>query len=198
MTVKLDGDIIMGEIVADKRYCASAGSEEELRSVCSCTCLTCHPGFLTRSKRSTHGRDSYSTSPPPVYSDYYQSPPKSRPESVHDIRSCEFDDFSLLATISGRLGNGDFRNRNVDWKSRRLDTSILSTWLLAKQRNPVSSLWFQVSKIVAFTIILYPQLHHKHLVNINYILGKFQIVAPKSSASSIFRCDSISRIWVWV
>ena len=100
MTVKLDGDIIMGEIVADKRYCASAGSEQELRSVCSCTCLSCHPSFLPRRKKSSRGV-SYSVSPPPVYSDYYQSPPRSRPESVHDIRSCDYDDFSLLATISG-------------------------------------------------------------------------------------------------
>ena len=30
MTVKLDGDIIMGEIVADKRYQASFGGSEEV------------------------------------------------------------------------------------------------------------------------------------------------------------------------
>ena len=99
MTVKLDGDIIMGEIVADKRYCASAGSEEEIRSVCSCTCVTCHPSFLSRG-RSSKRRSVTTLSPPPVYSDYYQSPPRSRPESIHDIRSCDYDGLSLLATIS--------------------------------------------------------------------------------------------------
>ena len=109
MTVKLDGDIIMGEIVADKRYAASfGGSDEDLRSVCSCNCVSCHPGmslfpgpargkrFFLRGNRS----GSPCMSPPPVYSDYYQSPPRSRPESVHDIRSCDYDGLSLLATIS--------------------------------------------------------------------------------------------------
>ena len=105
MTVKLDGDIIMGEIVADKRYCASAGSEEEIRSVCSCTCVTCHPvsSFLSRG-RSSKRRSVTTLSPPPVYSDYYQSPPRSRPESIHDIRSCDYDGLSLLATISRNSG----------------------------------------------------------------------------------------------
>ena len=109
MTVKLDGDIIMGEIVADKRYAASfGGSDEDLGSVCSCNCVSCHPGvslfpvpargkrFFLRGNRSS----SPCMSPPPVYSDYYQSPPRSRPESVHDIRSCDYDGLSLLATIS--------------------------------------------------------------------------------------------------
>ena len=87
MTVKLDGDIIMGEIAAtaDKRYLNPAyGSLEDMglvficfciyirmfnlhlkdmgindlhlvpdvlistRSVCSCTCTTCHPYFFSR------------------------------------------------------------------------------------------------------------------------------------------------------
>jgi len=114
MTVKLDGDIIMGEIVADKRYQASFGSsEEDLRSVCSCTCLTCHPALLPlprrgkglwcrgpgrRGSRSCSG--SGAGSPPPAYSDYCQSPPRSRPESVHDIRSCDYDGLSLLGSGS--------------------------------------------------------------------------------------------------
>ena len=103
LTVKLDGDIIMGEIVADKRFCNSRASEEELRSVCSCTCLTCHPSLLARRLRRRASRCSV-RSPPPVYSDYYQSPPRSRPESVHDIRMCGMeygDSLSHLNTISG-------------------------------------------------------------------------------------------------
>ena len=105
MTVKLDGDIIMGEIVADnRRYCASAGSEEEIRSVCSCTCVTCHPVHFLSRGRSSRRRSLTTLSPPPVYSDYYQSPPRSRPESIHDIRSCDYDGLSLLATISRNSG----------------------------------------------------------------------------------------------
>merc|ERR1712107_155584 len=100
LTVKLDGDIIMGEILADKRYCASAGSEEDIRSVCSCTCISCHPAFFTRPRLLTRRRSISTLSPPPVYSDYYQSPPKSRPESIHDVRSCDYDSLSLLASLS--------------------------------------------------------------------------------------------------
>ena len=51
LTVKLDGDVIMGEIVDNRRYASQpglAGSVEDLRSVCSCNCLSCAPGFLTR------------------------------------------------------------------------------------------------------------------------------------------------------
>ena len=103
LTVKLDGDIIMGEIVAEGRFCNSGvlGSESDLRSVCSCPCLSCHPGLtgLSGLLRRRERRASSENSPPPVYSDYYQSPPRSRPESVHDIRTCglEFDSLSLLS-----------------------------------------------------------------------------------------------------
>ena len=46
MTVKLDEDVIMGEIVNDKRYHSQGlGSVEDLCSVCSCTCVTCHHNF---------------------------------------------------------------------------------------------------------------------------------------------------------
>ena len=101
LTVKLDGDIIMGEIVAEGRFCNSGvpGSESDLRSVCSCTCLSCHPGLPDLLARRRDRRGSSQRSPPPVYSDYYQSPPRSRPESIHDIRTCglEFDSLSLLS-----------------------------------------------------------------------------------------------------
>merc|ERR1711884_739012 len=122
MTVKLDGDIIMGEIVADKRYAASfGGSDEDLRSVCSCNCVSCTPGvslfpvpargkrFFLRGPRSG---SSTCVSPPPVYSDFYQSPPRSRPESVHDIRPCgmEYDSLSLLNTISGNNVHSPLNN----------------------------------------------------------------------------------------
>eukprot|EP00090_Calanus_glacialis_P004965 TRINITY_DN13777_c0_g1_i1.p1 TRINITY_DN13777_c0_g1~~TRINITY_DN13777_c0_g1_i1.p1 ORF type:complete len:451 (-),score=79.27 TRINITY_DN13777_c0_g1_i1:48-1400(-) len=98
MTVKLDGDVIMGEIVNDKRYHSQGlGSVEDLRSVCSCTCVTCHPNFFSR---DAQGRRKGSISPPALYSDYYQTPPRSRPESVHEIRSCEYSnsDYGLLMT----------------------------------------------------------------------------------------------------
>ena len=98
MTVKLDGDVIMGEIVNDKRYHSQGlGSVEDLRSVCSCTCVTCHPNFFSR---DAQGRRKRSLSPPALYSDYYQTPPRSRPESVHEIRSCEYSnsDYGLLMT----------------------------------------------------------------------------------------------------
>ena len=100
LTVKLDGDVIMGEIVDNRRYASQpglTGSVEDLRSVCSCTCLSCAPGFLTRYRPPARppagqvgfSRDrSASQSPPPVlYSDYYQSPARSRPCSAHDLRS---------------------------------------------------------------------------------------------------------------
>ena len=111
LTVKLDGDIIMGEIVADKRFCNSGASEEELRSVCSCTCLSCHQGLFSRRLRRRDSRTSLQ-SPPPVYSDFYQSPPRSRPESVHDIRPCgmEYDSLSLLNTISGNNVHSPLNN----------------------------------------------------------------------------------------
>ena len=81
--------------------------------MCSCTCLTCHPALLPlprrgkvlwcrgpgrRGSRSCSG--SGAGSPPPAYSDYCQSPPRSRPESVHDIRSCDYDGLSLLGSGS--------------------------------------------------------------------------------------------------
>ena len=105
LTVKLDGDIIMGEIVAEGRFCNSGvpgGSESDLRSVCSCTCLTCQPGLaslLSRRRDRRASRASSQQSPPPAYSDYCQSPPRSRPESIHDIRTCglQFDSLSLLS-----------------------------------------------------------------------------------------------------
>ena len=90
-------------------YCRA----QDLRSVCSCTCLTCHPALLPlprrgkvlwcrgpgrRGSRSCSG--SGAGSPPPAYSDYCQSPPRSRPESVHDIRSCDYDGLSLLGSGS--------------------------------------------------------------------------------------------------
>ena len=98
MTVKLDGDVIMGEIVNDKRYHSQGlGSVEDLRSVCSCTWVTCHPNFFSR---DAQGRRKGSISPHAQYSDYYQTPPRSRPESVHEIRSCEYSnsDYGLLRT----------------------------------------------------------------------------------------------------
>ena len=98
MTVKLNGDVIMGEIVNDKRYHSQGlGSVEDLRSVCSCTCVTCHPNFFSR---DAQGRRKRSISPPALYSDYYQTPPRSRPESVHEMRSCEYSisDYGLLMT----------------------------------------------------------------------------------------------------
>ena len=114
MTVKLDGDVIMGEIVNDKRYHSQGlGSVEDLRSVCSCTCVTCHPNFFSRDQQGR--RKSSLISPPAIYSDYYQTPPRSRPESVHDIRSRDFyiSDYGLqVATISGQSGLED-RDRGV-------------------------------------------------------------------------------------
>ena len=115
----------MGEIVADKRYCASGGSDEDLRSVCSCTCLTCHPSFLSRA-RSKRRRSSYNISPPPVYSDFYQSPPRSRPGSIHDIRSHEFDDLSLMATICKTSIDG-FHNQHFNTNATKTKaTSVAS------------------------------------------------------------------------
>lgn len=88
----------MGEIVNDKRYHSQGlGSVEDLRSVCSCTWVTCHPNFFSR---DAQGRRKGSISPHAQYSDYYQTPPRSRPESVHEIRSCEYSnsDYGLLMT----------------------------------------------------------------------------------------------------
>ena len=95
MTVKLDGDVIMGEIVNDKRYHSQGlGSVEDLRSVCSCTCLSCHPSIFSR-KNQRH------LSPPALYSDYYLTPPRSRPGSVHEMRLSQYtvSDYGLITPL---------------------------------------------------------------------------------------------------
>ena len=110
--MKLDGDVIMGEIVNDKRYHSQGlGSVEDLRSVCSCTCVTCHPSFFSRDQQGR--RKSSIITPPAIYSDYYQTPPGSRPESVHDIRYYISDYGGQVATISGHMGTMGDRDRGV-------------------------------------------------------------------------------------
>lgn len=87
MTVKLDGDIIMGEIAAtaDKRYLnPQYGSLEDMGSVCSCTCTTCHPYFFSRDAqgRSGHRRSSNRED---FYHDYCHQPERSRSESMQEM-----------------------------------------------------------------------------------------------------------------
>ncbi|XP_023335038.1 two pore potassium channel protein sup-9 [Eurytemora carolleeae] len=81
-SVRVEGDVIIGDILSDPRYRESAMSNDgdDIRSVCSCNCTSCNPFF---SKQKPGGR----VSPPINYSEYLPSPPRSRPSSVHDMRS---------------------------------------------------------------------------------------------------------------
>merc|ERR1719347_1903279 len=87
MTEKLDGDVIMGEILADKRHLASSqGSMEDIRSVCSCSCTSCHPSFFSRDAQGRN-QSFRNNNHQYINGDYYQSSPCSRPDSALEMRS---------------------------------------------------------------------------------------------------------------
>lgn len=103
LTVKLDGDIIMGEIVADKRHLASSqGSLEDIRSVCSCSCTSCHPAFFSRDAqgRGRSRRRGGNVSPPDMYrsSDYLLTPNRSFQVATISLREEELNEQNRLTT----------------------------------------------------------------------------------------------------
>jgi len=50
LTVKLDGDVIMGEIIAESRAQNVPEPEEDMISVCSCDCTSCNPFYSRHSQ----------------------------------------------------------------------------------------------------------------------------------------------------